>query len=92
MKKIIGKSMKFFYFFACWWVMLSMNAHAYVDPSAVTYVIQAVAAVFVALGAVVAVFRHRIVAFFSKNSKKSAKREIHIKEDVNTTDSEDATK
>ena len=71
---------KFTYFFTCWWIILSINAHAYIDPSAVTYIIQAVAAVFIALGALVTVFRHKIFAFFKKNSKKNAKREIHLKD------------
>lgn len=79
------------YFFTCWWFVLSMNTHAYIDPSAVTYVIQAVAAVFIALGAVITVFRHKILAFFKKNSKKTAKREIHIKEDSGTAASDTAT-
>ena len=82
MKKAILRMINFTYFFACWWVFLSMNAHAYIDPSAVTYVIQAVAAVFIAIGAVLTVFRHKIFAFFRKSSKKNTKREIHLKEDV----------
>ncbi len=76
--KVLG----FLYFFTCWWIFFSIDAQAYIDPSAVTYVIQAVAAVFIALGAVVTVFRHKIFAFFKKNSKKNTKREIHLKEDV----------
>lgn len=82
MKKAILRMINFTYFFACWWVFLSMNAHAYIDPSAVTYVIQAVAAVFIAIGAVFTVFRHKIFAFFRKSSRKNTKREIHLKEDV----------
>jgi hypothetical protein len=82
MNKIIRKTVKFTYFFACWWVMLSITAQAYIDPSAVTYVIQAVAAVFIALGAAFTVFRHKIFAFFKKNSKKTEKREIHLKDDA----------
>ncbi len=78
------KILNFLYFFVCWWMFFSIDAHAYIDPSAVTYVIQAVAAVFIALGAVVTVFRHKIAAFFKRNLKKTAKREIHIKEDENT--------
>lgn len=90
MKKIITSSMKFLYFFTCWWMILSINAHAYIDPSAVTYIIQAVAAVFIALGAVLTVFRHKIFALFKKNSKKSSKREIHLKEDAHAdTESKD---
>ncbi len=81
MKKSL-KVLNFLYFFTCWWIFFSIDAHAYIDPSAVTYVIQAVAAVFIALGAVVTVFRHKIIAFFKKNSKNSTKREIHLKEDT----------
>lgn len=82
--KILLKSTKFLYFFMCWWIILSIDAHAYIDPSAVTYIIQAVAAVFIALGAVITVFRHKIFAFFKKKSKKNTKREIHLKDDIET--------
>ena len=53
----------------------------YIDPSAVTYTAQAVAAVVVALGALITVFRHKIVAFFKKDKTQNTKREIHIKDD-----------
>lgn len=88
MKKLLLKLLNFSYFFICWWVFLSLDAHAYIDPSAVNYVIQAVATVFIALGAIFTVFRHKIFAFFKKNSKNSQKREIHLKEDAeeNTND------
>lgn len=79
MKKLLSMT-KFTYFFTCWWIILSINAHAYIDPSAVTYIIQAVAAVFIALGALVTVFRHKIFAFFKKGEKKNTKREIHLKD------------
>ncbi len=82
MRKIVLKSMKFVYFFTACFVMLSIHAHAYIDPSAVTYIIQAVAAAFIAIGALVTVFRHKIVAFFKKGKKDTEKREIHVKEDV----------
>lgn len=85
MKKIC-KISKFIYFFACWWTILSINAQAYIDPSAVTYVIQAVAAVFIALGALATVFRHKIFAFFKKNTKQPEKKEIHLKEDQEEAD------
>ncbi len=80
---------KFMYFFVFGWIFWGINAHAYIDPSAVTYVIQAVAAVFIALGALVTVFRHKIFAFFKKNTGKNTKREIHLKDDAdNSADSE----
>lgn len=52
----------------------------YIDPSAVTYVIQAVAAVVVAIGACLTIFRHKIAALFKKN-KDTEKKEIHVVED-----------
>ncbi len=82
MKKMILKLAKFTYFFTACFVMLSIHAHAYIDPSAVTYIIQAVAAAFIAIGALVTVFRHKIFAFFKKGKKTSEKREIHMKEDA----------
>lgn len=75
------------YFGIAGWLLFSNHAYAYIDPSAVTYVIQAVAAVVIALGALVTVFRHKIAAFFKKGSK-SEKREIHIVEDESSDDSE----
>ena len=56
------------------------NSILYIDPSAVTYTAQAIAAVVVALGALITVFRHKIVAFFKKDKEKTEKREIHLKE------------
>ncbi len=62
----------------------------YIDPSAVTYTIQAVAAVVIAIGAALTIFRHKIAAFFKKGKNDGAKTEIHIKEDLeDTTDNND---
>lgn len=58
----------------------------YIDPSAVTYVIQAVAGAVIAIGALLAVFRHKIAAFFKKNKKEEARPEIHFNDE--TKDSE----
>lgn len=52
----------------------------YIDPSAVTYVIQAIAAVVIAIGACLTIFRHKIVSFFKKD-KGTKKKEIHFKDD-----------
>lgn len=81
MKKFAGQAIKFTYFFSAIFVMLQLNAHAYIDPSAVTYVIQAVAAVVIAIGAAFTVFRHKIFAFFKKNKKQEEKKEIHFTEE-----------
>ena len=46
MKKVLLGLGKFVYFFTGFYVILTMNVHAYIDPSAVTYGIQAIAAFF----------------------------------------------
>ena len=52
MKKILRHC----YFIVCVSLMLSINASAYLDPSVMTYTIQAVAGVLVAVGAVVGIY------------------------------------
>lgn len=61
--------------------VLTRPVFAYIDPSAVTYVIQAVAGVVIAIGAMLTIFRHKIAAFFKKN-KDVEKKEVHFKEDA----------
>lgn len=71
MKRVFGEVFKFVYFFSCFFMLFSNYAYAYIDPSAVTYVIQAVAGVLIALGAAFTIFRHKIFAFFKKNKKEN---------------------
>ncbi len=60
----------------------------YIDPSAVTYVIQAVAGAVIAVGALLTIFRHKIAAFFKKNRKDESRPEIHFKDDTSNEDKE----
>ena len=78
MKKILGQVFKFMYFFSCFFTLFTNYAHAYIDPSAVTYFIQAVAVVLIALGAAFTIFRHKIFAFFKKNKKQNNEAEDAI--------------
>jgi len=78
MKKFLGHAFKFTYFFSCFFALFTVQVHAYIDPSAVTYVIQAVAGVLIALGAAFTIFRHKIFAFFKKNKKNNEAEETAI--------------
>ena len=78
LKKVFGQVVKFAYFFGCFFSLFTNYAQAYIDPSAVTYVIQAVAGVLIALGAAFTIFRHKIFAFFKKNKKKDETEEDAI--------------
>ena len=86
MKKMVLRFAKFAYFFSAMFMMMSFFSQAYIDPSATTYVIQAVGAVIIALGAVLTVFRHKIVSFFKKGKGAEEKREIHFEDDENKTE------
>ncbi len=72
---------KFIYFFLCFFVLLGNTSFAYIDPSAVTYVIQAVAGVAIAVGAACTVYRDKIMKFFRNQKKKRARKKHHEKED-----------
>lgn len=78
MKKTVFKLTLFTYFFVAGMFLFSNHAYAYIDPSAATYVIQAVAGVVIAIGALLTVFRHKIFAFFKKGKGDVKKREINI--------------
>lgn len=80
-KKVVGQTASFLYFFSCFFTVFTLHAHAYIDPSAVTYVIQAVAGVLIALGAAFTIFRHKIFAFFKgKNKTEDAEDIIEFKD------------
>ena len=56
--------------------MFSLNVAAYLDPSAMTYVIQAVAGVAIAGGAALVIYWKKIKLFFKKrktNKKNNSK-------------------
>ena len=80
----------FLFHLICFAVICTVSAYAdYIDPSAVTYTAQAIAAVVVALGALATVSRHKISAFFKKNKGETAKREIHLKDEEQDADKTD---
>jgi hypothetical protein len=62
--------------------LLSRSAHAYIDPSITTYVIQAIAGVAVAVGAFVTIYWRRAKKKVNKtlgideNAKKETEEEI----------------
>lgn len=71
MKKVFAVAVSVYAFFAAM-LMFGVNANAYIDPSVMTYVIQAVSGVIIAVGAVVAIYWRR--------AKKKAQDKLGIKE------------
>lgn len=79
-KKTALQLVKFTYFFSCFFSFFTIYAHAYIDPSAVTYVIQAVAGVLIALGAALTIFRHKIFKFLKSKKKDTPEEKIEFKD------------
>ena len=59
MKKIMLYVFSFMYFTINFILFFSINANAYIDPSVMTYVIQAVTGVAIAIGAFVGIYWRR---------------------------------
>lgn len=60
MMKMFGKILETLYFVIGFMFLLTINAHAYIDPSIATYAIQAVAGIAITLGTVAGVYWRRI--------------------------------
>lgn len=56
MKRLIKTIVVSMYVFMCSMLLFGMNAKAYIDPSVMTYVIQAVAGVVIAVGAAAGIY------------------------------------
>ncbi|MBQ8189476.1 MAG: hypothetical protein IJZ44_06825 [Lachnospiraceae bacterium] len=56
MKRYIGKVVAYAYFGLCFMLLFGVDLQAYVDPSVITYVIQAVAGIAIAVGAAVGIY------------------------------------
>lgn len=65
MKKIIS----FVYFFCCSMLLFSVTAQAYIDPSAMTYIIQLAAGVAIAAGAGLSFYFRRLKRKLSGTKK-----------------------
>ena len=72
MKKGIKVSIFFVYTALCCMLLFGATGNAYIDPSVMTYVIQAVAGVIIAVGAAVGIYWRR--------AKKKAQEKLGIKE------------
>lgn len=97
MKGKIFKIAIFVYFFASSSLLFSGTAHAYIDPSTTTYIIQVVAGVLVAIGASFTIFRHKITAawrkwYYGRLAKKNEKERMAEAEKENEVESKEAKK
>ena len=88
MKKLILSVLGISYFGFAFMLLFGINAQAYIDPSVVTYVIQAVAGVVIAVGAAVGIYWRRAkkklnekLGVDENKNKEVESDEIVVKED-----------
>ena len=65
------------YFAICFSLLLTENVSAYIDPSVMTYAIQAIAGVAIALGAIIGVY--------FRKAKRKINKKLGISENNNKT-------
>ena len=75
MKKKLLALVGVVYFGFCFMLLLGVNANAYIDPSVITYVIQAVAGITIAAGAAIGIYWRR--------AKKKIDKKLGIDENRN---------
>ncbi len=80
-KKCIISLLKISYYTMCCMLFLGVTAQAYIDPSVLTYVIQAVAGVAVAVGAVIGIYWRRMKKALSNKLKIDANRNKEVESD-----------
>lgn len=56
--------------------VISRPTHAYLDPATTSYIIQAVAGVFIAVGAVIGIFWKKIKMFFRDQKIKAMEKSL----------------
>ena len=77
MKKLLSRLAGMLYFTGCFLFLLSSNAQAYLDPSATTYILQAVAGAAVVIGTVAVMYWHKA----KKKVQKALKLDEHSSKD-----------
>lgn len=87
MKKT-GIMIKYMYFTFWTAQFLNLSVSAYIDPTTTAMLIQIIAGIFITLGVVFGVFRHKIVMFFKGLKVKSLQKQIAKTNDIYTNEEE----
>lgn len=75
MKKIFVKICFVLFFVVCFTLLFSLNAMAYIDPSVMTYAIQAIAGIAIAIGAA--------IGMYWRSAKKKIGKKLGVDENKN---------
>lgn len=76
MKKKTGLLLRMAFLATCLSAMFMMNAQAYLDPAATSYIVQIISGVVIACGVTVGIFWKKIRLFFRKMRMKSLEKKL----------------
>ena len=76
MKKFLINFVSTVFFIICFLILFSVNAHAYIDPSVMTYVIQIVAGGVIAIGTFFGIYFRRAKRKISNKLGMDEKKEV----------------
>lgn len=88
MKKMISRVLTTSYFALCFLMLFSKTAHAYIDPSTTTYIVQAVAGIAVAVGAFFMMYWRKLKRKMAEKMNIDADKNKETEEEVRFTDSD----
>lgn len=86
MKKIIATVMELGYYVVCFFMLTGMVSYAYLDPSVMTYAIQAVAGVAIAVGAVVGIYWRKARRKINDKLGVDENKNKEVEEEIKITD------
>ena len=89
MKKKTGILLRMAFLATCLSSMFMMNAQAYLDPAATSYIVQIISGVVIACGVTVGIFWKKIRLFFRKMRMKSLEKKLAKKSGADSAQSTD---
>ena len=90
--KLLKKTIMLTYVALCAMLMFGANASAYIDPSVMTYVIQAVAGIVIAIGAVAGIYWRKAKKRVSYKLGIDENKNKEVESDEITVDESDEAK
>lgn len=86
MKKLLSMLTVLTYFTTGFMLMFMQNAHAYIDPSTTTYIVQAVAGIAVAVGAFFLMYWRKAKRKIADKLHIDANANKEVEDDIRTDD------
>lgn len=82
MKRLLARFVETSYYVVCFFMLTTMVSYAYLDPSVMTYAIQAIAGVAIAVGAVVGIYWRKARRKFQDKLGVDENKNKEVEDDI----------